>query len=55
MRQVLEVLRHFAARLDASPPERDLDQEPSTDWLLLFALTLDERRIVEARERRLPH
>jgi len=53
MQHILEVLNRLILRAPELLPEPD--PEPTTDWLLLFALTLDERRIADVRENRLPH
>jgi len=50
---LLEVLERLIRRLPEPLPREE--PEPVTDWLLLFALTLDERRIADVREQRLPH
>lgn len=53
MQQILDILHRLIDPVPGPTPEPE--PEPSTDWLLLFALTLDERRIADTRERRLPH
>lgn len=53
MQHLLDVWHRLTERVPGPTPEDE--PEPSTDWLLLFALTLDERRIADTRERRLPH
>lgn len=53
MQHLLEVLNRLILRAPEPLPEPD--PEPTTDWLLLFALTLDERRIADVCEKRLPH
>lgn len=49
MQHLLDVLHELLEPVPEILPEEE--PEPGADWLLLFALTLDEQRIAEAGNR----